>query len=55
LRIAGLGLGALLPIILGLAFAVVGATLAANGQPLGCMVGVSVGMGTMVVGLVYKD
>jgi hypothetical protein len=55
LRIAGLSLGSILPIIIGLALVVVGGTLAANGQPLGCMVGLTVGMGAMAVGLVYKD
>jgi hypothetical protein len=55
LRIAGLGLGSLIPIVIGLALVVVGGTLAANGQPLGCMVGLSVGMGTIGVGIVYKD
>ena len=55
LRIAGLSLGSILPIILGLALAIVGATLAVNGQPLGCMVGLTVGMGAMAVGVVYKD
>lgn len=55
MRIAGLSLGSILPIIIGLALVVVGGTLAANGQPLGCMVGLTVGMGAMAVGLVYKD
>ena len=55
MRIAGLSLGSILPIILGLALAIVGATLAVNGQPLGCMVGLTVGMGAMAVGVVYKD
>ena len=55
MRIAGLGLGSILPIIIGLALVVVGGTLAANGQPLGCMVGLAVGMGAIGVGLVYKE
>lgn len=55
MKIAGLGLGSILPMIIGLALVVVGGTLAANGQPLGCMVGLVVGMGTIGVGLVYKD
>jgi hypothetical protein len=55
LRIAGLGIWSVLPIIIGLALVVVGGTLAANGQPLGCLVGLSAGMGAMAVGLINKD
>jgi hypothetical protein len=55
LRIAGLGIWSVLPIIIGLALVVVGGTLAANGQTLGCMVGVVTGTGTIGLGLINKE
>ncbi len=55
MRIAGLGIWSVLPIIIGLALVVVGGTLAANGQTLGCMVGVVTGTGTIGLGLINKE